>query len=76
MDTYDQIIAAKKHARVMTCHREHKASWTVLQRHGNASAFNGYRWQDSAYSSIRCGQYGRVWRTKGAYADTLPDATT
>lgn len=58
------------------CRREHRAKWAVLQRRGNASAFNGYRWQPSAYSAVKCSEpgCGRVWRTKAGYADDLPDA--
>lgn len=46
----------------------------VVQRKGNASAFNGYRWTPSAYSFIRCVSCGQGWRTKAAYVDALPDA--
>jgi hypothetical protein len=58
------------------CQREHQADWVVLQRKCNHSAFNGYHWTPSDYSSVRCGHpgCGRVWRTKAAYVDSLPDA--
>jgi hypothetical protein len=58
------------------CQREHRASWVVLQRKGNYSAFNGYHWTPSAYSAVKCRAPGcnRVWRTKAAYVDELPDA--
>jgi hypothetical protein len=46
----------------------------VIQRKGNASAFNGYRWQRSAYSAVACRCCGRVWRTKAAFVDRSPDA--
>lgn len=59
---------------VRACRREHRLGWRVLQRHGGASAFNGYRWRDSAYSLIRCTWCGREWRTKAAYVEQLEDA--
>jgi hypothetical protein len=58
------------------CMREHRASWRVVQRHGNASAFSGYHWTSSAYSGVRCLACGRFWRTKAAYVETLPDLET
>jgi hypothetical protein len=59
----------------MACQdRSHQEHWYVTQRHGNASAFNGYRWQWSAYSRVRCPIDGSTWRSKGAYIDDLPDA--
>lgn len=60
----------------LKCRREHREHWEVLQRLGNASAFNGYHWTPSDYSSIHCraGGCGRVWRTKAAYVSQLPDA--
>lgn len=59
--------------RNQTCQREHRDSWEVLQRNGNASAFNGYHWTPSDYSCVRCTSCGRVWRTKAAYVDSLPN---
>lgn len=47
----------------------------VLQRKGNRSAFNGYRWTPSAYSAVRCTSCGACWRTKAAYVDSAPDAS-
>jgi hypothetical protein len=47
----------------------------VLVRHGNYSAFNGYHFQPSAYSHIRCMVTGLHWRTKAGYVALLPDAT-
>lgn len=47
----------------------------VLQRNGNQSAFNGYRWTPSDYSSIRCLQTLAFWRTKANYVGALRDAT-
>lgn len=59
-----------------TCQKEHREHWVVLQRKCNFSAFNGYRRTRSAYSSVECQApgCGRVWRTKAAYVDGLPDA--
>lgn len=58
------------------CKREHMTDWVVIQRNMNASAFNGYRPQYSDWSCLRCDSpgCGRVWRTKAAYVDNLPDA--
>jgi hypothetical protein len=64
----------REHARQQECAREHRASWYVLQRLGNASAFNGYHWTPSAYSCCKCATCGRVWRTKAAYVADLPDS--
>jgi hypothetical protein len=57
------------------CQLEHRAHWRVIQRNGNASAFNGYHWTPSDYSAVRCTlpDCRRVWRTKAAYVDQLPD---
>ena len=55
------------------CADKKARKWAVLQRCGNASAFNGYRWQFSAYSAVTCLACGRVWRTKAAYVRDLPD---
>lgn len=60
-------------AQASTCRREHRDDWVVLQRNGNASAFNGYRWQWSAYSAVQCRKCFRWWRTKAAYVADLPD---
>lgn len=46
----------------------------VLDRCGNSSAFNGYRWQPSDYSAVLCVWCGRVWRTKAKYIAEAPDA--
>jgi len=51
----------------------HRAHHVVAQRRCNHSAFNGNRYTPSAYSEVRCTVCGRVWRTKAAYVDTLPD---
>jgi hypothetical protein len=54
---------------------EHRPTWRVIARKGNASAFNGYHWTPSAYSDIRCMTPGcpSRWRSKAAYVDTIPD---
>jgi hypothetical protein len=70
--------AAERRAGTAACRRDHFAAWRVLTRNGNCSAFNGYRWADSAYSSLVCdkgaGGCGRVWRTDAAYVADLPPA--
>jgi hypothetical protein len=68
----DRMPAALREAN-QACQREHRATWAVLQRKGNRSAFSGYRWTPSDYSAVRCGECGRVWRTNAAYVDKLPD---
>jgi hypothetical protein len=50
-----------------------KDHWTVLQRNGNSSAFNGGRWQRSDYSAVRCMACSATWRTKAPYVKTLMD---
>jgi len=70
-------LSAKELADNRVCQREHRAHWQVIAYKGNRSAFNGYRWTRSDYSAIRCappGGCGRIWRTKAAYVDSLPDA--
>lgn len=63
----------REHERTVLCMRGHRAAWRVLQYRGNASAFNGYHWTPSDYSCIRCGECGRIWRTKAGYVDALLD---
>jgi hypothetical protein len=48
--------------------------WVVLTRRGNNSAFNGYRFESSAYSEVYCQNCGAMGRTKGAFVDQLRDA--
>jgi hypothetical protein len=57
------------------CAREHREHWVVLQRKCNFSAFAGYHFTPSDYSAVQCQAPGcnRVWRTKAAYVDKLPD---
>lgn len=52
---------------------ERMKHWAVLQRNCNHSAFNGYKWTFSQYSSITCYKCKHVWRTKSDYVHTLPD---
>lgn len=49
--------------------------WKVLQRRHNNSAFNGYHYTPSQYSSIFCMSCNAHWRSKGDYIDRLPDAS-
>lgn len=58
----------------VTCMREHRASWVVVARKCNHSAFNGYHWTPSEYSGVKCTDCGRYWRTTAAYVARLPDA--
>lgn len=53
----------------------HRAAgaWVVRQREGNQSAFNGGRWQPSAYSEVVCLECRSVWRTKAGYVSSLRD---
>jgi hypothetical protein len=45
--------------------------WTIWQYRCNHSAFNGYHYTRSDYSSINCTECGHVWRTKAAYVFDL-----
>jgi hypothetical protein len=45
--------------------------WLVRQFMCNHSAFNGYHYTRSDYSSINCTECGHVWRTKAAYVFDL-----
>lgn len=42
-----------------------------LQYKCNYSAFNGYRYTPSDYSSVHCKRCGAVWRTKAKFVDKL-----
>lgn len=68
------VMSDREREQHLDCQRSHRDHWAVLQRNGNASAFNGYHWTPSDYSCIRCGHCGRVWRTKANYVRHLPDA--
>ena len=50
-----------------------KRNWVVIQRRGNASAFNGYRWQGSDYSLVYCNNCKALGRTKASYVSALKD---
>lgn len=60
--------------QTVVCIREHRASWVVVMRKCNYSAFSGYHYTPSAYSGIRCTACNRYWRTKAAHVASLPDA--
>jgi hypothetical protein len=63
------------------CHCEerkkppHMRRWVVLHRRCNYSAFNGYHYTPSDYSSVWCWACGAVGRTKAEYVDYLRDMT-
>lgn len=71
--SYDGFSAGELAAHKL-CAREHRASWRVYQRNGNASAFNGCHWTPSDYSGLVCTVKGcrRRWRTKAAYVASTP----
>lgn len=48
--------------------------WGVSQRFCNHSAFNGYHYTPSDYSSIVCFVCWECWRTKAEYVYHLQDA--
>jgi hypothetical protein len=43
----------------------------VMHRQHNHSAFNGYHWTPSDYSTVACTVHHRVWRTKAGYVNIL-----
>lgn len=55
------------------CKPQDRTKWQVMQRLCNHSAFSGYHYTPSDYSSVTCTVCGRVWRTKADYVATLPD---
>jgi len=63
----------------ISCHCEERGKpvvqrkWGVAQRRCNHSAFNGYRWTPSDYSSVVCLACGGHGRTKANYTTALPD---
>jgi hypothetical protein len=65
--------SAEERKRTVTCGREHRASWVVVHRHCNYSAFSGYRYTPSDYSLVTCEDCGRRWRTKAEYVTALPN---
>jgi len=58
------------------CTCGNREAWRVHARRCNYSAFNGYRYTPSDYSSVECiralGGCGAWWRTKAAYVDKVP----
>jgi hypothetical protein len=68
---YGQRRSEREHT--LTCIREHQATWAVVNRKCNFSAFAGGRQTYSDYSLVTCGTCGRQWRTKAGYVDSLPD---
>lgn len=69
---YGQSAGERKDT--VLCMREHRASWVVVQRNCNYSAFSGYHRTPSDYSGVQCLACGRYWRTKAGYVKGLPDA--
>ncbi len=51
-----------------------RSTWLVTQRLCNHSAFNGYHYTPSAYSTVRCFSCGKHWRTKADYVFELRNA--
>lgn len=56
---------------VCQCGGRAAGTWRIAHYRCNFSAFNGYRWQASAYSLVRCERCWARWRTKARYADDL-----
>ncbi len=50
-------------------------NWVVRQRNCNHSAFSGYHYTPSDYSSVVCYSCTAVWRTKAAFVYSLVDET-
>lgn len=48
-------------------------NWVVVQRKCNHSAFNGYHYTPSEYSTVWCNECHALGRTKAGYVDSLPD---
>jgi hypothetical protein len=53
--------------------RERK--WKVIQRNCNHSAFNGYHYTPSDYSTVWCVVCNAVGRTRAQYVEELDDVT-
>lgn len=47
--------------------------WRVLQLRCNHSAFNGYHYTRSDWSSVTCIGCRATWRTKAGYVFSLPE---
>lgn len=50
--------------------------WHVYQRLCNHSAFNGYHYTPSDWSSLGCARCHATWRTKADYVAHIPDYKT
>jgi hypothetical protein len=50
-------------------------NWVVTQRYCNHSAFNGYHYTPSDYSTVVCLSCRRSGRTKAAYVYELKDGS-
>lgn len=46
-------------------------AWFVVDYKCNYSAFNGYKYTNSDYSSVCCHACRRTWRTKAGYVEDL-----
>lgn len=46
-------------------------NFEILTYKGNYSAFNGYKFEPSIYSSLRCKVCQSVWRSKATYVNKL-----
>ena len=66
LDRTRECPERKKHVR--------DRNWVVSQRMCNHSAFNGYHYTPSDYSTVRCKSCGAVGRTKADYVALLRDA--
>lgn len=53
--------------------RAHRPRWLVIDRNRNYSAFNGYRYTPSDYSSVWCPVCNVSWRTRAGYVRDLQD---
>lgn len=58
-----------------TCTPKDRSQWKVIDRNCNYSAFSGYAWTYSEYSSVTCQKCKNVWRTKARYVEELPIMT-
>lgn len=52
---------------------ERPRQWFVLRRNESRSAFNGYRLQWSAFSTVECRVCGGWWKTKAKWVGLLGD---
>ena len=48
-----------------------KRNWVIIDYKCNYSAFNGWKYTPSDYSSVNCGACGAIWRTKAKYVNRL-----